>query len=343
MEKTKQELADEIWQLSRVVDDMRVRMARLERGARSPETASAPTSRRRFLTLGAGAALGAVGLAAAKVLPAAAADGATVTTGSTVTGEHPTIIQGDAATAVPVFETKAFGFNSASLTSSGETLVGPLQGLGADGGTDPLTAVAVDGVDGWAGGLLGFGVYGLTDAGYGTVGESSTGISLYARGSGRLRQDPHNLASGVPDYTANDFEQVRDANGALWISGPGGAWMRPSLNSFPNPRRIVGQSMTSGTIYGPFDATKTTTSANSGVPVGAQSAYCAVQSYSPGVLTLFPDGTADTGIANYSGTGTAGTKLNMLYMLVPLSSAGKFKIHSYITGSVYVDVWGFLI
>jgi hypothetical protein len=31
----------------------------------------------------------------------------------------------------------------------------------------------------------------------------------------------------------------------------------------------------------------------------------------------------------------------MLYMMVPLSPAGKFKIHSYITGGVYVDVWGF--
>jgi hypothetical protein len=81
---------------------------------------------------------------------------------------------------------------------------------------------------------------------------------------------------------------------------------------------------------------------STGVPAGAKAAYCAVQSDQPGRLTLFPDGTTDPGIANWTNNGTAG-QLFLSYMLVPLSSAGKFWIHSYITGNVYVDDWGYLL
>jgi len=64
-----------------------------------------------------------------------------------------------------------------------------------------------------------------------------------------------------------------------------------------------------------------------------------VQSYNAGVMTLFPDLTTDPGIANWSGT--ANGPLNLLYMFVPLSAAGKFKLHTYFTGKKYIDVWGF--
>ncbi len=77
----------------------------------------------------------------------------------------------------------------------------------------------------------------------------------------------------------------------------------------------------------------------SGVPAGASAAFCAVQSYSAGVLTIFPDLTTDTLLASY--TAPVDGTLNLTYMMVPLSPAGKFKIHSYITGHVFVDVWGF--
>jgi hypothetical protein len=335
------ELREEIQRLSLVVEEMRGRLSHLEGGG-SADGESNRSSRRRFLTLGAGAALGAIGLAAGSVLPAAATDGDTVTVGATKTGEHPTVIQGDAATAVPVFAAKAQGFVSADQAAAG-TFAGPLQGLGANGGTGG-GATAVDGVDGWAEGDLGFGVWGLTDSGVGTVGESSTGVSLYARASGRILQDPRTSAnaSGMPDFAANDFELVRDTNGRLWLSIPGGGWVKPGINPFPDPRRVVAQATVSNGLYGPFDATTKVGGGASGVPAGASAAWCAVQSYTPGVLTLYPDGTPDTHIANYSGTGTQGSGLNMLYMLVPLSSAGKFRIHSYITGNVYVDVWGFL-
>jgi hypothetical protein len=126
-----------------------------------------------------------------------------------------------------------------------------------------------------------------------------------------------------------------------WINNPG-------LTLFPDPRRIVNggfgaTTMTSGVTYGPinslleFDGVTAT-----GIPAGATAAFCAVQSYTPGVLTLYPDLGSDPLIANYSGTGTQGASLNMVYMMVPLSPAGKFKIHSYITGKVYVDAWGYV-
>ncbi|GAC1641450.1 MAG: hypothetical protein NVS4B2_30970 [Chloroflexota bacterium] len=111
----------------------------------------------------------------------------------------------------------------------------------------------------------------------------------------------------------------------------------PSFTPFPAPHRVFGDGtlLPAGTTTGAIDATA------GGVPAGAGAAYCAVQATNPGVMTLFPDGSPDPGIANWANTGAAG-QLALFYMLVPLSAAGKFKIHTYFTGSVYVDVWGYL-
>ena len=81
------------------------------------------------------------------------------------------------------------------------------------------------------------------------------------------------------------------------------------------------------------------TATPTGVPVGAKAAFCAVQSYSAGVMTLYPDGASDPGIANWSGT--ANGPLNLLYMFVPLGADGKFRMHTYFTGRKFIDVWGF--
>ena len=112
----------------------------------------------------------------------------------------------------------------------------------------------------------------------------------------------------------------------------------PGLYTYSAPRRVVGQAMAYNQQYGPFDAT------TGGVPTGASAAYCAVQSNMAGILTLYPDSSAgtggDTGIANYSVTGN--NQLNMLYMMVPISATGLFRIHSFITGQVFVDVWGYV-
>ena len=111
----------------------------------------------------------------------------------------------------------------------------------------------------------------------------------------------------------------------------------PSFTSFAAPHRVFGDGSVTpaGTTTAAIDAT------TGGVPAGAGSAYCAVQATNPGVLTLYPDGAPDPGIANWANTGAPG-QLALFYMLVPLSAAGKFRIHTYLSGSLYVDVWGYL-
>ena len=174
MDRT-EELEEQVRRLTQTVDAMRGQMARLE-GRQGPEAGLRRSDRRGFLRLGAGAVLGALGMAATKVVPASAATGGNMVLGQANVAENPTTLAADGTTPpVQVLGVSAFG-----ATSPTQTFSGPLQGLG--------TAGAVEGVDGWASGPMGWGVYGLSDAGTGVVGESSTGISLYGRGSGRIRE-----------------------------------------------------------------------------------------------------------------------------------------------------------
>ena len=343
---TNRQLEERIRELSEELDEMRGRMNRLE--GKDGTNGEGRQDRRGFLRLAAGAAIGAAGLAAGKVLPAAATDGDTVTTGHSFTEETSLFISDDSTngTAVPVFGAKAKTFSSSAQTTAG-TFFGPLQGLGGSGGTDPNlnNDVPVEGVDGWASGFKAFGVYGLTDSGVGVAGESSTGVGLYARSSGRIVQDLRGSA-GKPNFTGNDGEMVRDANGAMWISIPASVsavgWVQmAAMTLFADPRRVYNDTTNQpAATYGPIDATTKYNGGATGVPAGASAAFCAVQSYSAGVMTLYPDGASDPGIANWSGV--ANGPLNLLYMFVPLSTAGKFKMHTYFTGKRYVDVWGFI-
>lgn len=110
----------------------------------------------------------------------------------------------------------------------------------------------------------------------------------------------------------------------------------PSFTAFPDPRRVFSQTMTNGQTSG------TVTTSSAAVPAGASAAYCAVQAMPStlGPLTLYPDGSPDPGIANWEAI-VVGVN-NLFYMLVPLSTAGNFRIHSYINAAVNVDVWGYL-
>jgi hypothetical protein len=344
-----EELEDQVRQLNSTVDEMKARMDRLEGAEPADKNGTKRSSRRGFLRLGAAAALGSMGWVAAKAMPVSAADGGTFTLGQANLAASPTTVKGDIETGVgpptPVLAAIDSTFVQGPLTTAGGFL-GALQGLGSGAGGNPI----VEGVDGWASGTKAFAVYGLTDSGTGVTGESSTGIGLYARSSGRIRQDGLVLA-GMPAPGANDFEQVRDAAGAMWISTPGGAgWKQVATTDlgfhiFPNPRRVYNgfaQPTAPGT-YGPVDATTQVypTVAPSGVPAGAQAAFCAVQSYSAGVLSIYPDLTSNPQIANWSGT--ANGPLNLLYMFVPLSPAGKFLFTAYFTGIRVFDVWGYLM
>jgi hypothetical protein len=110
----------------------------------------------------------------------------------------------------------------------------PIQGVGGvtsvTSGTPPTTTVYSEGVNGFGSGLFGIGVSGDSDTGYGVTGGSG-GIDLAAIGNGRIMMaPPHssllaNPPSGPPSYLPNDFEQVRDQNGLLYVSLINGKWM----------------------------------------------------------------------------------------------------------------------
>ena len=207
-----QELEERVRDLSRTIDEMRSRMARLE--GRGPDgTANKQSDRRGFLRLGAGAILGALGWAAVRAVPASAVTGGNMTLGVANSADAATTLITTGA------DPQVLAVEAAGQTFAG-TFSGPLQGLGTSSDT-----VAFDGVDGWAGGSSGAGVHGVTDKGYGVIGESDQGIGLYAQTSGRIRQDGL-FASGLPGFLPNLYEQVRDADGILWIHNAVGEWRR---------------------------------------------------------------------------------------------------------------------
>ncbi len=280
------ELEEQVQRLTGEVDEMRARMARLESSGSGHQNGTEPKSRRGFLKFGAGAVMGALGMAAAKVLPASAATG-----GNFVLGQA----------------------NAAGVTT-----------LGADG----TTAGQFEGIDAFASGATAWSVYGLTDAGTGVVGESNTGIGLYARRSGRIRQEGLS-AAGAPSYTPNTFEQVRDANGILYIHGLTGAfqakWRR--LNSLRvdtadgtgapfKPVRLVDTRNGTGGTTGPVAGGTTIAFPVAGAGAGASlipaDAIAVVGNITAvgwnvsGWLTIFPAGVAynpnaDPSTMNFSG------------------------------------------
>src|SRR5438067_3840238 len=108
----------------------------------------------------------------------------------------------------------------------------PIQGVGGvttiDVGPPEGTKQYSEGVNGYGSGATSFDVTGESDDGYGVAGGSG-GIDIAALGHGRLLQaalldSNDQTLPGPPAYTANDFEQVRDVNGMLWLSRLGGAW-----------------------------------------------------------------------------------------------------------------------
>src|ERR1700681_954432 len=155
MDRT-QELEEQVRNLGLTLEEMRDRMVRLE--GRDPDTEVARRSDRRgFLRLGAGAVLGALGWAAVKAVPASAATGGNMLLGCGNSADAPTTLITTGA------NPEVLGVSAAGTTwnpPTTGTFSGPLQGLGTSTGN-------VEGVDGWAGGASGAGVYGLTDAGYG--------------------------------------------------------------------------------------------------------------------------------------------------------------------------------
>jgi hypothetical protein len=197
------------------------------------------------------------------------------------------------------------------------------------------------------------GVFGQTDTGFGVLGFAGNGsatpaVDLAALGNGNLLLSPQ-IDVGPPSSGLHtQGERVVDSNGTLYTCVVGnattpGTWRAVgNLITFPAGHRIYANpSVPSGTTVSAIDATTNIHGIATGVPQGAQSVYCAVQSYQSGVMTLFADAAPDPGKANWSGVGTSGI-LNLLYILVPLASYGQLQFHIYFTGSVYIDAWGYL-
>jgi hypothetical protein len=275
------DLEDQVRRLTGEVEDMRARMARLE-GNGAMQNNATRSNRRGFLKLGAGAAMGALGWAAVKVVPAAAATGGYMILGSTNLANASTRLNAQTNDIYPVLAAQSLNF---SATVPPGAFTGTIQALG-----DPTGVI--EGVDGWAGGAQAFGVYGLTDAGVGVTGESSTGVGLYARASGRLLQDANPalyplVDSGqAPNYVPGLFEQVRDTNGVLWIHNKAGAWRRVNTARVDTavgdgtpfkPFRIVDtrsglyNGATSAANKGPFGTNTSKTFTITGTGSGAQS------------------------------------------------------------------------
>jgi hypothetical protein len=340
----KTELEEQVAKLTAVVEEMRARIARIEGPAREVAL-EAPRSRRDLLKLGGAAALGAVGAAALRAVPAAANNGDNVVAGQDVTATAKTSITATTPLSFDVLQVSAFDTDATALTTAlGSTgqLGGAIQGLGG-----PSLAAKPDlreGVDGWASGDSAFGVYGLTDTGVGVAGESGTGVSVYARGTGRILQDP--MAAGVPAYAPNDMEQVRDADGTLWLSNAAGNWRRATtFELFPSPKRVYGKGLfvpKGGKVLN-IDATTSIGLTPTGVPAGAQAAWCAVASYEACVLHIYPADIPDPLFANFGVMGTAGISLQVSFLMVPLDASGKFSFTNVKTAArIFVDVWGFL-
>lgn len=289
------------------------------------------TSRRSLLGRAAAllAATGAAGVATASRAPRAEAlDGVAIIAGQQNTTSGTQIWDQPAGAGHALWIVDQ---NNGAL--SYPTSTGALQGIAS---TDK------DGVYGYAPGNAGYGVHARTDHGWAVMARSGTGIDIQCGGTGRLLLTLQPSAGAPTTGTHLKGEIVIDSLGNPYVcQSEGGVGVWSAVGNFKasfSPRRVYANtSAVAGTTYGPISVVGT-----GGVPAGAAAAYCAVQSYQAGVMTLFANGSADPGIANWSGTGTSGI-LNLLYMLVPLSSLGDFRIHTYFSGSIFVDVWGYVL
>jgi hypothetical protein len=185
---------------------------------------------------------------------------------------------------------------------------------------------------------------------------SNGGNTVVASGSiSTMSATVQNLSLAIPPTTIDNsqnqyglyygFGTANSSATHVFYGARLGWLLNPGMTLFPNGRRVwdgFTQPTAPGT-YGPVDATQQVypSVAPSGVPAGAKAAFCAVQSYNAGYLTIYPDGTTPPIAANW--TGTTDGALNLLYMFVPLSAAGKFDFAANFTGRKFFDVWGYVV
>src|SRR5438034_6497470 len=221
-------------------------------------------SRRDLLKLAGAAAAGAAGSIVLGAVPAAATNGLPLLLGNTTTNDTTSttgIFPNGSNTPTPLFQATGQGGDPSTTVAPTASTTGPasqsipligaigpggvLPPVGSSGTPDypgfaPIQGIGgnttvsgvkySEGVNGFGQDATGIGVSGESDVGYGVVGGSG-GIDLAAIGNGRiLQQRPHdslltNPPAGPPSYLPNDFEQVRDGNGLLYLSLINGDWV----------------------------------------------------------------------------------------------------------------------
>jgi hypothetical protein len=245
--------------LAGLMADLQARIDRLDAAGAADDSDDSETeglarrsqSRREVLKLAGAAVVGAAGGAALRAMPAAAATGDPLTLGSSSNNANAsTILAPTTASAPsPMLEVRGSG---AGAVPGGS---GALRGSGSSG---------ADGVDGYAPGSMGYGVYGASDLGWGVVGASSQGVDVAALGTGRLAQ-ASNVAAGPPSFTPTystpTFEQARDDRGVIWVSQPGGTWAPVQEGGLNNALFVAssnqqyGLTGSNGTTWVDMDAT----------------------------------------------------------------------------------------
>ena len=300
------------------------------------EVAEVEPSRRsalRFAVAAAGGALAAPFLFGTET--AGATDGNAVLVGSSAFGTS-----GSTTDSYVVSDTRFIVKHYDSPTSfpAGFASNGALMAWGRSG---------QEGVTGYCTGSNGWGVYGISEAGVGVVGDTGTGIDLAAYGTGRLLQTSNFTHTGAaPAYVPNSFELVRDNDGVMWASGnadTGGNWRR--VNSFIpiNPVRAWDSRNNVGNVpggsTGPLDAgfpgptfTLTLTAAPANIPTDAAAVACVFTIVGPsgsGNMTIWPAGGTRPGTS--SGNFAAGSVTNF-FPIVGLGQTGANK------GKISLDI-----
>jgi hypothetical protein len=331
-----------------------MRAARLQPAPTSRRIAAAPgqMSRGQFLRLtGAAAAGAAVAGSVLQASPAAANSG--------------TMIYG------------AYNFPGSSTTGLSAAVSGPTLELFNGGGGEALlakssTSNGVHGVAGTAGaGVWGEdtgstgGVAGSSVDGYGVEASSVNGVSLRVDGGGRVLQTLR--PAGAP--TTGPFtkgEQIRDANGELWLcvaSGTPGTWRRAatvkegfqggSVNLLSKPIRLY-DSRTGAKLAGGGSVDIQVTGVVVGgvsVPAGAVGVVGNVtvtETVAPsGYLTLYGQGSPPSPATANVNWFAANQNLNTAAVVALNPANGKLTIHNGIAGGsnpthVVFDAAGFV-
>jgi hypothetical protein len=383
-------LRDEVAQLTALVQQLKARLERLEGGPPEADPGNGNAhSRRDLLKLAGAAAVGAAGAIVLRGVPAAAATGTPMVNGVTNdTGLTTNVVPTAATTPSPVLQALGQGVTPPVVPATSPNQSIPLIGaIGPGGSLPPIGSPAVndypgfapiqgvggvtvitvngqpqtvsEGVNGWGKGQTGIGVTGESDVGYGVVGGSG-GIDLAALGNGRLLQLTlpdgllANPPAGPPNYHPNDFEQVRDGNGVIWVSQPApqgspatAFWRRLNTMIPMTPVRVIDTRSGLGGVGGIQAAGTTQTwtiAGGNGVPtnaVGLAGNLTAAAYSASGYLAIFPGGTTWPGnsTVNFSPASYAWAN----FFVVLFGAGGTVSIYMGATSHVVMDVIGFLL